>query len=85
LNYKDGEILNGGEKGFCQNWKGKDVCGYAGQPVHYYHYQCEEDEKTTLADCSRYVAESFEHSEDVIVKCSMVDKKDASDIAPMKG
>lgn len=36
-------------------------------------------------DCGRQVPGSFDHEEDVIVKCSMIDSKNQKDILPDEG
>ena len=59
LNYKDGLLLNS-DRGFCQTYKGKDFCGFVGQPVHYNKYQCTMEDDI-LTDCTREVPGSFSH------------------------
>ena len=52
--------------------------------MNYHAYKCSETVET-LTDCSREVPGTYDHTEDVIIKCSMIDKKDQSDIEPDKG
>lgn len=54
------------------------------QPVHYTKYECAET-ADSLLDCSRQVPGSFDHEEDTIIKCAMIDSKNQADILPDEG
>ena len=83
LNYIDGEFMNNGDKDFCETFNDKDHCGLEGQSVQYQGYRC--DKADSLTDCYRELASEFNHKDDTIIKCSMVDKSNTKEVQPKDG
>jgi len=62
-------------KDFCETYDELDHCGFDGQEVHYHGYKC-DGKIDSLADCYREISAENNHKDDMIIKCSMINKSD---------
>lgn len=79
LLYEDGVIENMDSK--CSVYNDKNFCGFDPQPVHYNNYVCKSTDQS-LDQCTREVPGTYNHEDDVIIKCLNIDLEKQDNLNP---